>query len=86
VAISYVRVHANRIHHHRAAPIREGSVGGAGDACQDQQRLLNAIRSDEAIKCDHMLGYYGVVSCEMSVTSHRERRYLKWDAAKEQIG
>ena len=49
------------------------------------RNLLNAIRQNEAIKCDHMLGYYGVVSCEMSVTSYRKRRYLKWDAAKERI-
>jgi hypothetical protein len=49
------------------------------------RNLLNAIRNDEAIKCDHLLGYYGVVSSEMSVTSYRKRRYLKWDAAKEHI-
>lgn len=49
------------------------------------RNLLNAIRKNEAIKCDHMLGYYGVVSCEMSVTSYRKRRYLKWDAAHERI-
>ena len=49
------------------------------------RNLFNAIRMNEAIKCDQMLGYYGVVSCEMSVTSYRKRRYLKWDAAKEKI-
>ena len=49
------------------------------------RNLFNAIRTNEPIKCDHMLGYYGVVSCEMSVTSFRKRKYLKWDAAKERI-
>ena len=46
---------------------------------------MNAIRQNEHLKCDYMLGYYGVVSCEMSVTSYRKRRYLHWDAAKEKI-
>ena len=49
------------------------------------RNLFNAIRKNEALKCDHMLGYYGVVACEMSVTSYRKRRYLKWDASKERI-
>ena len=32
-----------------------------------------------------MLGYYGVVACEMGNQSYRRRKYLKWDAAKERI-
>ena len=35
-----------------------------------------AVRHNEPLKCDYMLGYYGVVACEMSVVSYRKRRYL----------
>jgi hypothetical protein len=32
-----------------------------------------------------MLGYYGVVACEMGNMSYRKSKYLKWDAAKERM-
>ena len=41
------------------------------------RNFMNAIRNNEALKCDHMLGYYGVVACEMGVQSFRRRKYLK---------
>ena len=49
------------------------------------RNLMNAIRKNEALKCDPMLGYYGVAACEMGNTSYRKRKYLKWDAAKEHL-
>ena len=49
------------------------------------RNLMNAIRHNEPLKCDPMLGYYAVVACEMGVQSYRKRKYMKWDAAKERI-
>jgi predicted dehydrogenase len=49
------------------------------------RNLMGAIRKNEPLKCDPMLGYYGVVACEMGVLSYRKRKYMKWDAAKERI-
>ncbi len=49
------------------------------------RNLMNAIRKNEALKCDAMLGYYGVVACEMGNMSYRRRKYLKWDAVKERM-
>ncbi len=49
------------------------------------RNFMNAIRSNEPLKCDHMLGYYGVVACEMGVQSFRRRKYLKWDTTKERL-
>ncbi|MGH9667819.1 MAG: Gfo/Idh/MocA family protein [Bryobacteraceae bacterium] len=49
------------------------------------RNLQNAIRKNEPLHCDVMLGYYGVVACDMSVRSYRKRKYLKWDAAKQRI-
>ncbi|HLJ14667.1 MAG TPA: hypothetical protein VKV15_09240, partial [Bryobacteraceae bacterium] len=49
------------------------------------RNLLNAIRKNAPLNCDVMLGYYGLVACDMSVRSYRKRKYLKWDAAKERI-
>lgn len=58
---------------------------GAEELNLHHRNLMNAIRSNEALKCDAMLGYYGVVACEMGNISYRKRKYLKWDAAKERI-
>jgi hypothetical protein len=49
------------------------------------RNLHNAIRSNEPLKCDPMLGYYGVVACEMGVQSFRKRHYLAWDKTRERI-
>jgi predicted dehydrogenase len=47
------------------------------------RNLFNAIRKNEAIRCDYMLGYYGVVAAAMGNLSYRKRKYMKWDAAKQ---
>lgn len=47
------------------------------------RNLQNAIRKGEALKCDHMLGYYGVVATAMGNLSYRKHKYLKWDAARQ---
>jgi len=49
------------------------------------RNLLGAIRTGEPLKCDVMLGYYGVLACEMGVQSYRKRRYLAWDKARERL-
>lgn len=49
------------------------------------RNLQAAIRSNEPLKCDCTLGYYGVVACEMGVQSYRKRKYMAWDKAKERI-
>lgn len=49
------------------------------------RNLMAAIRNNAPLKCDPMLGYYGVVACEMGNMSYRKRKYLKWDAAKERL-
>lgn len=49
------------------------------------RNLQAAIRKNEPLKCDAMLGYYGVVACDMGLKSFRERRYMKWDKARERI-
>ena len=47
------------------------------------RNLCNAIRHNEALKCDHMLGYYGVVATAMGNLSYRKRKYMKWDSGKQ---
>ncbi len=49
------------------------------------RNLLRAIRGEEELKCDAMLGYYGVVACQFGVLSQQRRKYLKWDATNERI-
>jgi len=58
---------------------------GAEDVTLHHRNLLNAIRKGEALKCDQNLGYYGVVVCMMGVQSFREKAYLQWDTAKEEV-
>lgn len=58
---------------------------GAEDILLHHRNLHNAIRKGEALNCDVMLGYYGVVASEMGVQSYRQQKYMKWDTAKERI-
>ncbi|MCL4784896.1 MAG: Gfo/Idh/MocA family oxidoreductase [Bryobacterales bacterium] len=58
---------------------------GGEDTELHLRNLLRAIRGQEALKCDVMLGYYGVVACQFGVLSQQRRKYLKWDAANERI-
>ncbi len=58
---------------------------GGEDTELHWRNLLQAIRGKEELKCDVMLGYYGVVACQFGVLSQQRRKYLKWDAAGERI-
>ncbi|MCS7024463.1 MAG: Gfo/Idh/MocA family oxidoreductase [Bryobacteraceae bacterium] len=58
---------------------------GAEDISLHHINLQNAIRNNEPLKCDCMLGYYGVVAARMSVESYRRRKYLAWDRLKERV-
>ena len=58
---------------------------GAEDVTLHHRNLQNAIRENEALKCDSKLGLYGVVACMMGVQSLRQRKYLKWDAQSETV-
>lgn len=65
-------------------PIIHQKTGGE-DITLHHRNLQVAIRSNEPLKCDCMLGYYGVVACEMGVQSYRKRKYMAWDKTKERI-
>lgn len=58
---------------------------GAEDVLYHHRNLHNAIRKNEPLNCDVMLGYYGVVASEIGVQSFRQQKYMKWDKAKERI-
>jgi predicted dehydrogenase len=58
---------------------------GAEEVTLHHRNLQAAIRTNEPLKCDVMLGYYGVVACAMGIESFRKKQYLKWDKAKERV-
>ncbi|MDZ7637021.1 MAG: Gfo/Idh/MocA family oxidoreductase [Bryobacterales bacterium] len=58
---------------------------GGEDTELHLRNLMQAIRGQEALKCDEMLGYYGVVACQFGILSQQRRKYLKWDVANERI-
>lgn len=58
---------------------------GAEDIRLHHANLQAAIRKGEPLRCDAMLGYYGVVAFEMGVESLRRRKYMRWDKIKERI-
>jgi predicted dehydrogenase len=58
---------------------------GAEDVTLHHRNLHAAIRRNEPLHCDHMLGYYGVVVTMMGVESYRNRKYLRWDAGKQKV-
>jgi predicted dehydrogenase len=55
---------------------------GAEDLTLHHRNLQAAIRDNQPLNCDSMLGLYGVVVCDMAVESFRKRQYLKWDKEK----
>ncbi|HEX2489801.1 MAG TPA: Gfo/Idh/MocA family oxidoreductase [Blastocatellia bacterium] len=56
---------------------------GAEDITLHHRNLQNAIRGGEALKCDVMTGYYGVVAVRLAVETYRKSKYMKWDARRE---
>jgi predicted dehydrogenase len=64
-------------------PVITHQKTGAEAVDLHHRNLLNAIRKNEALKCDANLGYYGVVATVMGNISYRARKYMKWDAAKQ---
>jgi predicted dehydrogenase len=56
---------------------------GAENVELHHRNLHDAIRNGAALKCDSMLGFYGVVVCMMAVESYRKQEYLRWDASKQ---
>ncbi len=58
---------------------------GGEDVTLHHGNLQNAIRGGEPLRCDHMLGYHGVVVTMMGVESLRRRKYLKWNSQKQRV-
>ena len=58
---------------------------GAEDVTLHHRNLQAAIRKNEPLKCDHNLGFYGVVACMMGVQSMRDRKYLQWDPQNKTV-
>jgi predicted dehydrogenase len=56
---------------------------GGEDITLHHRNLCDAIRNDAPLKCDVMLGYYGVVAVRMAVDSYRKNRCIRWDAGRE---
>src|SRR5581483_3365571 len=56
---------------------------GGEDILLHHRNLQNAIRNGEALKCDVMTGYYGVVAVRLAIESYRKKRYMAWDAKRE---
>ena len=51
---------------------------GAESVPLHHRNLMAAIRKDEPLKCDVMLGYYGVVASEMATLSMRQHKYMAY--------
>jgi predicted dehydrogenase len=58
---------------------------GAEDVRLHHRNLMGSIRQGDALRCDHMLGYYGVVVTMMGVESFRRQKYLRWNAQRERV-
>ncbi|MGE0102248.1 MAG: Gfo/Idh/MocA family protein [Blastocatellales bacterium] len=56
---------------------------GGEDITLHHRNLQDAIRNGAALKCDHMLGYYGVVAVRLAVESFRRTKYMRWDPRRE---
>lgn len=77
-------IRPQRLYAKEAQEIVHQKTGGE-DTELHLRNLLRAIRGLEPLKCDEMLGYYGVVACQFGILSLKQRKYMKWDAAGERI-
>jgi predicted dehydrogenase len=77
-------IHPQKLYANEVKPVVHKKTGGE-DTELHLRNLLRAIRGQEELKCDVMLGYYGVVACQFGILSQQQRKYLKWDAANERI-
>ena len=77
-------IHPQKLYEKEMKEIVHVKTGGE-DTELHLRNLLRAIRFNEPLKCDEMLGYYGVVACQFGVLSLQRRKYLKWDKAGERI-
>lgn len=73
-----------RLYAREAREIVHRKAGGE-DIALHHRNLIRAIRFNEPLKCDCLLGYYGVVACALGVESFRQQKYMRWDKAKERI-
>jgi predicted dehydrogenase len=56
---------------------------GAEDIMLHHRNLQNSIRGGEALKCDVMTGYYGIVAVRLAIESYRRSKCMKWDERRE---
>ncbi|MBO0863222.1 MAG: Gfo/Idh/MocA family oxidoreductase [Chloracidobacterium sp.] len=56
---------------------------GGEDILLHHRNLQNAIRNGDALKCDVMTGFYGVVAVRLAVDSYRKSKVMKWDPRHE---
>lgn len=77
-------IHPQKLYASEVKPFVHKKTGGE-DTELHLRNLLRAIRGQEELKCDVMLGYYGVVACQFGIQSQQQRKYLKWDGANERI-
>ena len=75
-----------------APPAAEGDAappiakGGYKDyTAQHMQNFFDCVRSRKEPNCPFDLGYRTAIACQMANASYRQRRTVRWDAAKEDI-
>ena len=49
------------------------------------QNFLDCIRTGKEPNCPFELGFRVSIACRMAVESYRQRRTVRWDAAREEI-
>ena len=58
---------------------------GKEDISLHHRNLQAAIRTNEPLKCDVDLGFYGALPCQMAVEAYRRNEYLTWDARRQKV-
>jgi hypothetical protein len=49
------------------------------------QNFLDCIRTGAEPNCPFDVGFRVSIACRMAVESYRQKRAMRWDAAKEEI-
>jgi predicted dehydrogenase len=77
-----VRYIPQKVNRHDLAEV-QGATPTAPRA--HMQNFLDCIRTGSPTNCPFDVGYRVAVTCRMAVDSYRQKRTLRWDAAKEEI-
>jgi hypothetical protein len=68
-----------------AAPGAKAPAGYSDSTLQHMQNFFDCVRSRNQPVCPFEMGFRAAITCQMAITSYRQRRTVRWDSKAEDI-